>query len=122
MQKQHIQLTETDRQYVEELLGKGSLPVKTFRRATALLELDRGKTLEAVAATLGVANDTVAGWRNQYRSDRLSFLTDKARSGRPVVIEGEQRAKITALACSQPPQGHSRWTLRLLAGKAVELA
>lgn len=122
MQKQHIQLTETDRQYVEELLAKGSLPVKTFRRATALLELDRGKTLEAVAATLGVTNDTVARWRNGYNlSGQLIFLHDKPRSGRPVVIEGEQRAKITALACSRPPEGYSRWSLRLLAGKAVEL-
>jgi transposase len=121
VQKQHIQLAETDRQYLEELLGKGSLPVKTFRRAQALLELDRGKTLEAVAGTLGVTNDTVAGWRNQYRSGRLSFLDDKPRSGRPVVIEGEQRARITALACSAPPQGHGRWSLRLLADKAVEL-
>ena len=122
MHKHHIKLSEKDKASLEDLLGKGSLPVKTFRRAQALLELDRGKTLEAVALTVGVTNDTVARWRNQYTgSGGLAFLYDKPRSGRPVVIEGEQRAKITALACSQPPEGHSRWSLRLLADKAVKL-
>lgn len=121
MQKQHIQLIEADKAYLEKLLAKGSLSVKAFKRAMALLELDRGKTLEAVAYSLKITNDTVRSWRNKYKGDGLSFLADKARSGRPVVIEGEQRAKITALACSMPPQGYSRWSLRLLADKAVEL-
>lgn len=49
------------------------------------------------------------------------MLWDVARSGRPVEIDGEQRAKITALACSHPPPGYARWSLRLLAGKVVEL-
>ena len=49
------------------------------------------------------------------------MLQDKPRSGRPVEIDGRQRAKITALACSKPPEGHSHWSLRLLADKVVEL-
>ena len=49
------------------------------------------------------------------------MLNDKPRSGRPVEIDGPLRAKITALACSEPPEGYSRWSLRLLADKAVEL-
>lgn len=49
------------------------------------------------------------------------MLQDKPRSGRPVQIDGKQRAKITALACSQPPEGHTHWSIRLLAGKVVEL-
>jgi len=48
-------------------------------------------------------------------------LYDQPRTGRPVEITGAQRAKITALACSQAPAGHAGWTLRLLADKAVEL-
>ena len=48
-------------------------------------------------------------------------LHDLPRSGRPVEIDGEQRAKITALACSDPPEGYARWSIRLLADKAVEL-
>lgn len=49
------------------------------------------------------------------------MLYDKTRSGRPVEIDGLQRAKITALACSPAPDGRSRWTLRWLANKVVEL-
>ena len=48
-------------------------------------------------------------------------MADAPRSGRPIKIDGTQRAKITALACSDAPAGHARWTLRLLAAKVVEL-
>ncbi len=68
MKKQHITLTDSDRTALETLLSKGALPVKTFKRATALLELDRGQTLTAVAATLGVKYDTVAAWRDRYQT------------------------------------------------------
>ena len=72
MKKQHITLTDEHRQRLEALLTKGSLPARTFKRATALLELDRGKTLTAVAATLDVDYNTVAAWRNSYRAQGLA--------------------------------------------------
>jgi|SRR5215211_2148858 len=120
MHKQHLILTNDDRSTLEALLAKGTLAVKTFKRATALLELDRGKTLAAVATTLDVNYNTVAAWRNGYLTTGLTCLVDAPRSGRPSVIDGTQRAKITALACSDSPEGHARWTLRLLAEKLVE--
>lgn len=49
------------------------------------------------------------------------MLMDKPRPGRPIKIDGGQRAKVTALACSDAPIGHKRWTLRLLANRAVDL-
>jgi transposase len=85
-----------------------------------LLELDRGKTLQAVATTLDIDYNTVAAWRDGYKATGLSCLEDAPRSGRPIVIDGTQRAKITALACSDAPEGHARWSLRLLAEKVVE--
>ena len=106
---------------MESLISKGKLPAKTFKRATGLLELDRGKTLVAVAETLGVRYVTVAACRDHYHEQGLKCLEDAPRSGRPVVIDGLQRAKITALACSDPPEGHARWSWRLLADKVVEL-
>jgi transposase len=121
MKKQHVRLSEHDRQYLESLIATGELSVKVYRRALALLELDRGKTYTAVAATLDVTNGTVSTWSKNYRERGLLCLHDRPRSGRPVEIDGEQRAKVTALACSDPPKGHARWTLRLLADKAVEL-
>lgn len=92
-----------------------------FKRATGLLELDRGKTLHAVAETLGISYVTVAAWREKYHAQGLRCLEEAPRSGRPIEIEGVQRAKITALACSDAPAGHARWSLRLLADKVVEL-
>jgi transposase len=121
MKKQHVQLGESDRQYLESLLTTGELPVKVYRRALALLELDRGKTYTAVAETLSVCNSTVSTWGKNYLEQGLLCLHDRPRSGRPIEIDGEERAKVTALACSTPPTGHERWTLRLLADKAVEL-
>ncbi len=120
MKKQHVTLTDEHRNRLEALLAKGSLPARTFKRATALLELDRGKTLTAVAATLDVDYNTVAAWRDTYRANGLACLHDAPRPGRPIVIDGLQRAQITALACSDAPTGHDRWTLRLLAERVVE--
>jgi transposase len=120
MKKQHIKLTAKDREYLESLISKGKLSAKIFKRATGLLELDRGKTLTAVAETLGVSNVTVAAWRNGYKKQGLKCLEDAPRSGRPPEIDGKLRAKITALACSEAPEGHAKWSLRLLAEKVVE--
>lgn len=122
MKKDHVKLTDEDRETLNALLAKGSLKARIFKRATGLLELDRGKTLEAVASTLGVNYNTVAQWRDRYEEDDLSSaLYDKPRSGRPIEIDGDARAKVTALACTQAPAGHAHWGLKLLAEKAVEL-
>lgn len=121
MSKRHLELSPTDRESLEGLLRKGQLPARQFKRATGLLELDRGKSLRAVATTLGVCETTVRHWRDGYSKAGLTMLHDKPRSGRPIQLDGQQRAKITALACSDAPVGHERWTLRLLADKAVEL-
>ena len=120
MRKQHLSLTESDRTTLEELLAKGTLTAKKFKRATALLELDRGKTLQAVAETLHITTVTVANWRDKYTSEGLACLDDAPRSGRPITIDGTLRAKVTALACSDAPEGYARWNLRLLAEKVVE--
>ena len=120
MNKHHITLREDERSTLERLLSHGRLSAKKFKRATALLELDRGKTLGEVAATLHVTYPTVSTWRDRYKSSGLACLDDAPRSGRPIEIDGTTRAKITALATSDAPEGHARWSLRLLADKAVE--
>lgn len=86
-----------------------------------VLQLHQGATLQAVADTLQVEHWTVSIWRNKYLESGLDFLQDRARSGRPVEIDGEQRARITALACADTPLGRAKWSLRLLADKIVEL-
>jgi transposase len=121
MKKQHVQLTQTDRVYLEALISKGDLKAKVYRRALGLLELDRGKTYTVVSRTFQVMIPTLSSWASEYKESGLQVLQDQPRSGRPVQIDGNQGAKITALACSTPPEGHAQWSLRLLAEKAVEL-
>lgn len=121
MEKQHIKLSESDQTFLTDLLSKGTLKVQKYKRATALQLLDSGKTLVETMKILQVSYPTLLSWRDKYQSDGLSFLDDKPRIGRPLVIDGLQRAKITALACSETPEGHADWSLRLLADKVVEL-
>jgi transposase len=121
MKKHHVKLSDIDREFLENLISQGEATAKVYRRALALLELDRGQTYTAVSKTLQVTQITLSTWAKKYRESGLEFLVDKPRSGRPVEIDGNQRAKITALACSDPPEGYAEWNLRLLADKAVEL-
>jgi putative transposase len=121
MKKQHVQLSDTDRAYLEALISKGELSAKVYRRALGLLELDRGQTYTAVSKILKVTIPTLSGWAAKYQESGLQVLQDQPREGRPIEIDGEQRAKVTALACSEPPEGYARWSLRLLADKAIEL-
>ena len=121
MEKRYLTLRAKDRKELEKLLSKGSFPAKVFKRAMGLLALDRGKSFGAVAEMVGGCYQSVSAWCTRYNEEGLSMLWDAARSGRPIGIDGGQRAKITALACSEAPEGRSRWSLRLLADKAVEL-
>jgi len=121
MKKQHLELSVKDRNYLESLMSKGTMKVRKQNRVLGLLELDRGKTYESVCELLNVSHPTVKKWRDRYQKEGLTFLDDRPRSGRPIRLSGEDRAKITAIACSDPPEGYARWSLRLLADKVVEL-
>ncbi len=88
MEKQHVQLTATDRTTLETLVSQGRQAAKVYRRALALLELDRGKTYTAVAETVGVCHQTLAQWSAKYREQGLAWLQDAPRSGRPPAIAG----------------------------------
>lgn len=121
MKKGHVKLTEADRPFLEALTRKSELKARAYRQASGLLELDRGKCFTEVAETLQVSIPSISRWAKEYQLRGLQAIEDQPRSGRPMVIDGEQRAKITALACSEPPEGYAHWSLRLLADKAVEL-
>ena len=121
MKKQHVKLSASERSDLEEFTAKKQASVRKLKRALALLALDRGETLEAVARHQNVSNETIANLRNRYRNQGLSCLKDAPRPGRPLEIDGKARAEITALACSDAPEGYSQWSLRLLADRIVEL-
>jgi putative transposase len=121
MQKQHITLSDIDRGYLKQLLTKGTMKVRKQKRIQGLLYLDEGKSYQEVSNLLSVNYVTVSVWATSYKTDHLNFLDERPRTGRPIKFDGEDRAKVTALACSEAPDGHSQWSLRLLAENLVTL-
>jgi transposase len=118
---QPLKLSDDERRSLKTLLRRGSTPVRTQTRARVLDLLHRGQHPDRIAETLQLSGATVFNIKRRYLDEGLeAALFDKPRSGKPPSIDGSQRAKITALACSKAPDGHARWTLRLLADKAVE--
>src|SRR3954467_13567778 len=119
---QPLKPSDDELRSLKTLLRRGSTPARTQSRARVLDLLHRGQHPERIAETLQVSGATVFNIKRRYLDEGLeAALFDKPRSGKPPTIDGGQRAKITALACSKAPDGHARWTLRLLADKAVEL-
>lgn len=119
---QPVTLSSNDSRSLQNILSRGTSSARTLSRARILDLLHRQKQPTVVAALLQVSPQTVYKVKRRYRAGGLQLaLFDQPRSGRPIEFDGKQRAKITALACSTPPQGRARWTLRLLADKAVEL-
>src|SRR5215218_10530517 len=119
---QPVSLTDDELRSLIVLTKRGATPAREQTRARILMLLHRGRTPDAVAAALAVGVATVFNVKRRYLGEGLAAaLHDKPRSGKPARIDGVARAKITALACAAAPEGHARWTLRLLADKAVEL-
>ncbi len=117
-----IKLKNEEREKLIELTHKGKEKVRKLKRCQILLLSDEGRSDVEIAKVLKVSAGTVANIRRRYANDGLeSALNEKRRPGAPKKYKGLESAKITALACSTPPEGHGRWTLRLLADKVVEL-
>lgn len=117
----HVKLNKKDRESLDSLIRSGKISSRVYKRARGLLALDSGATLASVAEDLKIHRVTVKAWRDGYKRLGLSILQEAPRSGRPTTLDGVQRAKITALACTESPDGHSQWSLRLLADKVIEL-
>ena len=107
---------------MKRTLSKGVHSTRKLTRARILLGLDEGLGPSRIAREVGVHHNTVLNVRNRANERGWEeAIEDHPRGGRPQEVSGEARAAITALACSEPLPGHSQWSLRLLADKAVEL-
>lgn len=125
-----IRLTEEEQIFLKSIVKSGVHPAREIIRARVLLMLDRtGKSdhvrYNRTAESVGISVQAVYNMRDEYLSnqDICAYLTRKKRETPPVPakVDGKVEAAIVALACSKAPEGHSRWTLRLLAERAVEL-
>lgn len=125
-QHQHIELTEEQRQELEQLLHAGNAPARQQTRVRILLLSDQSqgqkRTDQEVADAVVCNPTTVRNIRRRFLSDGWqAAIMDKGWPGAKPKLTGDIEAQLTMLACSAPPQGHVRWTLRLLAGRLIEL-
>lgn len=121
MRKEHLKLNEQEHSYLTTQTTSGELKARKFKRVMTLLWLHQGKTMSEISELLDYSYPSVLALKNNFLANGLECLEEKPRSGRPVGFSGEERAKITALACSETPAGYAKWSLRLLSDKAVEL-
>jgi transposase len=124
-----VTLSEEERGELEALTRRGKTPARRFIRARALLLCDAGAhgpawNVADVAAALGISNRSIEHLKKRFVEEGLeSALARKPREKPPrdVKFDGAFEARLIALACSEVPEGYRRWTVRLLADKAVEL-
>lgn len=120
--KYRVDLTETERVQLQALTHKGTSGARSQTRARILLKADEGLHDDEVARALDVGINTVARVRQRFVEGGLErALKDGPRPGAEPKLDAKQCAHVIALACSDAPAGHTRWTLRLLADKVVEL-
>ena len=121
-----IHLSSEQRSQLQHTISAGNAPARVQTRARILLLTDHSqkahRTNAQIASALLCAPATVFNVCRRYRQEGLeAALTEKPRPGNPRKLDGAAEAQLLLLACSDAPEGYARWTLRLLADKAVEL-
>jgi transposase len=120
--KYHINLNDDERQTLEEMTRKGELKARKFKRAMILLKADKGLSDPQIMAAIDVSRPTVERTRKRFVEGGLEkALNEDPRPGQRRKLDGRGEAILVATACSQAPEGYEHWTMRLLAGKLVEL-
>jgi len=121
MNKHEIKLTAKERQKLLAIVSKGRNQAVVIRRAHILLKSDEGKTDREICEQLYIGEETVRRTRLRFCEEGLeASLADKPRPGQEAKLDENQEAHLTALACTQPPDGRARWTLELLAQRLIE--
>ena len=125
--KHQVVLSPEQREELHALSQRGEISARKLTRARILLLADQNRPQGAmndkqIHQILNVSQATIMRVRKKCATRGIEdALEELSRSGRPLKFDGYQRAQITALACSDPPAGHSHWSLRLLADHLVEL-
>ena len=125
-QKHEVRLTEEERAFLIKNTHHGEWTAREVKRAQVFLKADKNgaeaKEDWEIAEELGLSREAITALRKRFVEKRVKAIQDKERSGRPKIVDGDVEAHIVAIACSEPPEGRQRWTLRLIAGRVVQLA
>jgi len=129
VKKYVVRLSSDEREQLETLIRKGKGPARRLLKARILLKADvsergPGWSDSRIIAALDTSASMVYRVRKQLVEEGFAAVLSRKQRATPAVpriFDGEKEAKLIALACSKPPKGHARWTLRLLENKVVEL-
>jgi hypothetical protein len=130
VKKYVVRLSGEEREQLETLLRKGKNPARRLLKARILLKADAsgkraGWSDSRIIRALDTSASMVYRVRQQLVEEGLGAVLSRKQRATPAVpriFDGEKEAKLIALACSKPPKGRARWSLRLLENKVVELA
>jgi transposase len=121
-EKYGVQLSTQEKGRLRQMIRAGRSSAQAITRARILLKTDQGWTASQVAAALDISERTVFRAKRRYAEEGLDeVLRHRNQVSRYRKLDDRGEAHLIALACSPPPEGHDHWTLRLLAGKVVEL-
>jgi hypothetical protein len=123
-----IKLTKSEVEQLHAIINKGSHTSQTFRAAYILLNCDKGEysdkvTNEQISKVLKVGMRTIDRTKKQFIEEGMEAVLERRATTRiyELKADGDMEAKLVTLCCSEPPKGFSKWSLRLLADKMVEL-
>ena len=117
-----VELNDGERKQLEEMLKRGSLPVRKLKRAQILLAANAGQSDKVITSTLHIHVHTVERTRKRFVLGGLEkALNEDKRPGGRMKLDGKGEAVLVALACSDPPSGHTEWTMQMLADRLIEL-
>ena len=117
-----VNLTEDEREHLLGITRRGKSSGRKVKRSLILCKADEGLTDQQVAEALMVGPSTVGRVRQRFVEGGWErALNDLPRPGQRRKLDGKQEAHLVAVACSAAPEGHTRWTLQLLADQAVKL-
>jgi len=120
-QKYPVSLSKKQRNELLSIVRKGTHSARVINHARILLMAEKGDRNKDIAEALSITIMPVYAVRHRFQTEALQALYDRPRPGKPRKLDGKAEARLTAIACSEPPKGHIRWTVRLLADRLVEL-
>lgn len=118
-----VKLSPEERDYLQGMISSGKHSAKKILRARVLLKADDSWPDRKIAEALEIHVITIERMRQQFVKEGFESFMTQRKSGRKYLrkLDGKQEAQLTTIACSQPPEGRARWTLRLLADRMVQL-